>query len=135
MMKNIRISYLLFAVGIFLIEVLIALFIHDNFIRPYMGDVLVVILIYCVVMSFLDLPVLQAALIVLGFSFLVEFLQYVNIVEILGLDNVKIARIVIGTSFSRWDMLAYIMGAGIIVMVEKFVLKKEVLTIRRFEQL
>ena len=124
-MKNIRLSYPIFAVGIFLIEIMIALFIHDNFIRPYIGDVLVVILIYCVLKSFLDLRVLPAALMVLGFSFLVEFLQYVNIVEILGLENVKIARIVIGTSFSWWDMLAYIMGAGSIIMVEKFVLKKE----------
>ncbi len=28
------------------IEVFIALFVHDNFIRPYIGDVLVVIVIY-----------------------------------------------------------------------------------------
>ena len=33
--------------GLFVVETLIALFVRDAFIRPYMGDVLVVILIYC----------------------------------------------------------------------------------------
>ena len=32
---------------VFIIEAIIAVFIHDNFIRPYFGDVLVVVLIYC----------------------------------------------------------------------------------------
>lgn len=49
-------TYLILTIFLFVIEVLIALFVHDNFIRPYVGDVLVVILIYCFVKSFLDLP-------------------------------------------------------------------------------
>ena len=32
--------------GLFVVETLIALFVRDAFIRPYMGDVLVVILVY-----------------------------------------------------------------------------------------
>lgn len=123
-MKNISISYPGFAAITFLIEIMIALFIHDNFIRPYMGDVLVVILIYCFLKSFFDVPVLPAALLVLGFSFFVEFLQYVNIVEKLRLGNSKFARIVIGTSFSWMDMLAYWGGFMLVLIVEKHLLKK-----------
>jgi hypothetical protein len=111
---------------IFLIEVLIALFVNDTFIRPYLGDVLVVILIYCFLKSFLKLPVLTVALFVLAFSFTIEFLQFFNIVEKLHLEKSKIARIVIGTSFSWIDLLTYIAGIAIVIVVEKYWLKKEI---------
>jgi len=41
-----RIKYALATIAIFLIELLIALFVRDRFIRPYVGDMLVVVLIY-----------------------------------------------------------------------------------------
>lgn len=106
-------NYFGFAVLIFCIEIMIALFVNDTFARPYLGDVLVVILIYCFLKSFLKLPVLVAALLVLAFSFAIEFLQFSNIVEKLGLENSKIERMVIGTSFSWMDLLAYIVGIAI----------------------
>lgn len=74
-------NYFGLAVFIFIVEVLIALFVHDNFIRPYIGDVLVVILIYCFLKSFLSLSVLPLATFVLTFSFTIELLQYFQIVE------------------------------------------------------
>ncbi|MCG2611450.1 DUF2809 domain-containing protein [Flavobacterium sp. SM15] len=93
-------KYFGLAIFIFFVEVFIALFIDDNFVRPYLGDVLVVILIYCFLKSFLKLSVLPAALMVLMFSFTIEFLQFLNVVERLHLEKSKLARIVIGTSFS-----------------------------------
>ena len=116
--------YFGFTILIFLIEVLIALFVHDNFVRPYLGDVLVVILIYCFIKSFLKLPVLPILVFVLIFSFTVEFLQFLNIVEKLHLEKSKIARTVIGTSFSWIDLLTYIVGIAIVILIEKFSLKK-----------
>src|SRR5687768_15749427 len=85
-------NYFGLAVVIFAIEVLIALFVRDNFVRPYLGDVLVVILIYCFIRSFLRLPVFTVAVFVLLFSFTIEFLQYLNIVETLGLEKSPIVR-------------------------------------------
>ena len=41
-----RIYYPIAMVIIFLVEVCIALFVRDRFIRPYVGDMLVVVLIY-----------------------------------------------------------------------------------------
>ncbi|MFV5689207.1 DUF2809 domain-containing protein [Flavobacterium sp. ZT3R25] len=118
-------NYFGFAILIFFIEVLIALFVNDNFVRPYLGDVLVVILIYCFLKSFLRLPVLTVALFVLIFSFTIEFFQFLNIVEKLHLEKSKIARTVIGTSFSWIDLLTYIAGIAIVIAVEKYGLKKE----------
>jgi hypothetical protein len=61
--------YFIVAVILFGIEVLIALYIKDNFIRPYVGDVLVVILLYCLIKSFINTTVLTTAIGVLLFSF------------------------------------------------------------------
>ena len=113
-------NYFILTLLIFLTEVLIALYIHDNFIRPYIGDVLVVILIYCFVKTFFNFSVSSVAIFVLVFSFTVEFLQYVNIVEKIGLGNYKVARIVIGTSFSWIDLLCYTIGIGCVLLIEKF---------------
>lgn len=112
-------NYFILTLLIFLIEVLIALYINDTFIRPYLGDVLVVILIYCFIKTFFKLAVNTVAIFVLIFSFSVEFLQYVNLVEKLGLGNYKIVRIVIGTSFSWIDLLCYSIGIAILLLVEK----------------
>jgi Protein of unknown function (DUF2809) len=103
----------------FVIETLIALFVHDSFVRPYLGDVFVVILIYCFLKSFLKLPVVTIAIMVLLFAFVIEFLQLLNIVEKLHLEKSKIAKTVIGTSFSWIDILTYCIGIAIVIVVEK----------------
>ncbi|WP_396193984.1 DUF2809 domain-containing protein [Flavobacterium sp.] len=117
-------NYFLLTLLLFAVEVGIALFIHDNFIRPYIGDVLVVILIYCFVKSFLKVSVNKAAIAVLLFAICIETLQYVTIVEKLGLENNKIAKTVIGTSFAWEDILAYIAGILIVIVFEKVLRKK-----------
>ncbi|HYG19822.1 MAG TPA: DUF2809 domain-containing protein [Ohtaekwangia sp.] len=111
-------NYGTIALVILVAEVLIALFVSDGFIRPYVGDVLVVVLIYCFIKSFLRAPVLPTALSVLGLAFTTEFLQYVGIVEMLEWQHSNIARIVIGTSFEWADLLAYIMGIVFVLAAE-----------------
>ena len=41
-----RLAYVVATIIIFLVELCIALFVRDRFIRPYMGDLLVVVLLY-----------------------------------------------------------------------------------------
>jgi hypothetical protein len=112
-------KYFLLTLILFIVEILIALYIHDSFIRPYFGDVLVVILIYCFIKSFFDFPKIQTAIGVLLFAFFIEFLQYLDIVSTIGLEHNKLARIVIGTFFSWEDILCYVVGILIVLMVEK----------------
>jgi len=119
-------NYFGLTILIFFVEVLIALFVNDAFIRPYLGDVLVVILIYCFLKSFLKLPVLPVAVFVLIFSFTIELLQFLNVVEKVHLENSRIARTVIGTSFSWIDLLTYIAGIAVVIVVEKHWLKKDI---------
>jgi hypothetical protein len=118
-------NYFLLTILIFFIEILIAVFAHDRIVRPYVGDVLVVILIYCFVKSFFNTPVFTAAIGVLIFSYSIEFLQYFNIVNLLGLQNSTIAKTFMGTSFAWIDLLAYTVGIVLILFVEKIVAHKK----------
>lgn len=110
--------YFSLTIAFFLVEVLIALFVHDDFIRPYVGDVLVVILMYCFFKSFLVLPVFPVALSVLAFAFLIETLQGFNMVEKLGLEASKLATVVLGNSFSWVDILCYLAGIGFVLIID-----------------
>ena len=47
--KKLRAAYLTAFLALLCIEILIGAFVHDAFVRPYVGDVLVVILIYCLI--------------------------------------------------------------------------------------
>ena len=87
MKNNIKFNWYYFVLTIPLLglEILIALFIHDGIIRPYIGDLFVVILIYCFVKSFVNTPVFMTAVLVLLFSYTVEILQYLKITNVLGL--------------------------------------------------
>lgn len=120
-----NLNYFRIASLIFVTETLIALYIHDHFIRPYIGDVLVVILIYCFIKSFLNVNVIPTAVFVLLFSFGIEFLQHLNIVEKMGLQNSKIAGTVIGTSFSWMDILCYVIGLFLVITVEYYFRKEK----------
>ncbi len=111
--------YFFLTLFLFAIEIYIAKYIHDDVIRPYIGDMLVVILIYCFVKSFIATKVLPKAFAVLLFSYLIETLQYLKIVNILGLQKYKLARIIIGTSFSWADILMCSIGIAIVIVVEK----------------
>jgi hypothetical protein len=121
--------YFIAAILLFLIEVFIALYAHDQIIRPYVGDLLVVILIYCFVKSFLNTPVIKTCIAVLIFSYTIEVLQYFNIVTMLGLQHSAIARVVIGTSFEWIDLIAYTLGIIIVIFAENFFRLKKLRTI------
>ncbi len=116
-------NYFLLTLLLFITEVLIALFVHDNFIRPYFGDFLVVILLYCFLKTFFNLSVSTAAIIVLLFSFLIESSQYLNLISLLNLQNSKIAKAILGNSFSWLDIACYTIGILFIIFVENRSLK------------
>lgn len=112
-------KYLLPAIGLFIVEVLIAIYVNDRIIRPYIGDLLVVILLYCAIKSLFTIPVLPAALGVLLFAFFIEILQYYRIVYKLGLGESRLALVVVGSSFEWIDLLAYTLGILLVVWLER----------------
>ncbi|MBL7878048.1 MAG: DUF2809 domain-containing protein, partial [Cyclobacteriaceae bacterium] len=58
-----------------------------------------------------------------AFAFTLEGLQYLKIVELLGLEKSTLARTVIGTSFAWLDLLAYVAGIAVVLVVENWVKK------------
>ncbi|MVT45013.1 DUF2809 domain-containing protein [Chitinophaga oryziterrae] len=111
-------NYFILAILLFITEILIALYLHDNFIRPYGGDFLVVILVYCMVKTCLNTPIIPTAIAVLLFAYVVEILQYFRIIAWLGLRHSRLACIILGTSFSWTDMLCYTLGIILVIIVE-----------------
>lgn len=76
-------------------------------------------MLYCVVKSFAKLSNPIAAGGVLCFAFAIELAQYAQLVEKLGWQDSKIAAMVMGTSFEWIDVIAYVLGTGVILLLEK----------------
>ena len=121
---NKRISFFLVFLALMAVEILIALFVHDDFVRPYVGDAIVVIVIYCLIRTIIPNGVSLLSLYIFLFSVLVEVLQYYDIVTVLGLGDNEFMRILIGTSFSWWDIACYAVGCAITGIWEFMRIKK-----------
>lgn len=120
-------KYFLATVLIFLSEVLIATVFKDIFfIRAYLGDVIVVMLLYTFIKTFFNIQN-NVRLIsgILIFSFMVELAQHFNIAEKLGFQPGSIMYIVVGNSFSWIDMLCYAVGCLLLIIFVKFTGKQE----------
>ncbi len=113
MTKKLRIVYIISFFTVLLAEILIALYVHDRFIRPYFGDVLITVLICCFVRMFLPTKLRGLPIYVFLFATAVEIGQYFNYVELLGLGDIQFFRTWMGTSFSFYDIVCY--GAGCVI--------------------
>ena len=105
-----NINYFLAFVVLLFIETLIAFFLKTGFIRHTFGDYLVVILLYCFFRSFIQGKPIRVALFVLCISYTVELLQLTNYLEYFNLQHSKAAGLILGSTFSFSDMLAYTLG-------------------------
>ncbi|MCQ2423228.1 MAG: DUF2809 domain-containing protein [Lachnospiraceae bacterium] len=114
-----RIYYCIATLLLLLAEVLIALYVHDAFVRPYVGDVLVVILIYTFIRIFLPEGGKWLPLYIFLFAAGVEILQLFHLVERLGLENNSLFRILIGSVFDITDILCYAVG-GLLVVAGRY---------------
>ncbi len=107
---NKRSFYLAMTVFWLAVEVVIACYVHDRFIRPYVGDVLVVVVVYCFVRIWVPQGVRLLPLYVFLFAAGVEVLQYFHLVELLGVGNNTFLRVVLGSVFDLKDILCYGIG-------------------------
>jgi Protein of unknown function (DUF2809) len=118
LMNIFRRKYFYLTLIFLLIEIFIAAYVRDSFVRPFVGDVLVVILVYCFIQSFWKIQPVKAMAGVFLFACIVEGLQYLNIVDKLGLRPYKLLVIILGSSFDWGDILAYAVGSAIVILVE-----------------
>ena len=109
-MKNTRILYSSVFCGLLGIEVCIALFINDSFIRPYVGDMLVTLLLCCLCRVFIPSKLRLLPLYVFAFAACVEIGQYFDLVALLGLADNRFLSVLMGRTFSWLDLLCYAVG-------------------------
>ena len=112
-----RFKNLLIFLILTVIEILIALFVHDGFIRPFVGDVIVVAAIYYFVRIFFPEGIKYLLLYIFIFSVIVEFAQLLQISDFLSGNN-KFLKVLLGTSFSFWDIVCYAVGCAVTGIIE-----------------
>ncbi|MVN78762.1 DUF2809 domain-containing protein [Hymenobacter sp. HMF4947] len=109
--KESRTGWLYGAGCLLCLEVFIAAFMHDRFVRPYVGDLLAVVFLYCLVKSAAVVPSGPTILGVLLFAYAIEISQYFHLAAHLGMQHIRLALVVLGSHFSWVDMLMYTLGA------------------------
>jgi len=115
----------LIVIAVFIAEVLVATtFSRVVFIRSYISDFLVVILLYHVIKVFHDSSPSILAASVFIFACGVEVSQHFHLVDALGLRRGSLLYILIGTSFSWIDILAYFLGVLTSFLVDSFLISE-----------
>lgn len=118
-----NLTYFLISLVIFIVEVLIAtVFSNIFFVRAYLGDIIVVMLLFTFVKSFFVIKNNHSLILgIFLFSCVVEWAQYFHIAEKMGLRPGSIMYIIVGNSFSWIDIICYAAGCLLLFL---FVPKK-----------
>jgi hypothetical protein len=103
---------------LFCIEVTIALYIKQGFIRAIFGDFLVVIMLYYFISTFIQIKRIYLAIIVLTIAYTVEFLQFIDILNIINYKKNNLVNIILGTTFNIKDLIAYTLGITAVFLIE-----------------
>lgn len=116
-----RITYLTITNLILLTGIIIVLnFSHVHFLRHFIGDVLVVIVIYTFIKSFFPkINPIKLGISVFVFSCFIEVLQLFKLHQHLGLKAKSIfVALTLGTTFDLLDILAYAIGCSAIIILD-----------------
>ena len=100
------------------IEIYIAENVHDGFIRPYAGDILVVILLYCLLRVIWPNGIKYLPMYVFLFAAFIEILQGIGISSLPFIRENKSLYIAIGSVFDLSDILCYAVGCALIFISE-----------------
>ncbi len=119
-------NYLLAFIIILITEIIIAIFVKDTIIRPFVGDILVIILMYTFIRGTIQKNIKLLPLYLFLFATMVEIAQYFRIVEILNLQDNKFISIIIGTTFDKKDILCYFIATVILFIWEKIEKNKDI---------
>ena len=104
-------------------EIVIALFVNDAFIRPYVGDMLVTLLLCCLCRVIVPDKIQLLPLYVFIFAACVEIGQYFDLVALLGLADNKVISIALGRTFSWMDLVCYAVGCVATYVLDRVITK------------
>ena len=115
---KIHLKYFITFILLLIIEILIARY-ATGFLRHTIGDYLAVMFVYTFIKSIFKIAIEKAAIITLVISYIIEFLQLSNLQNWYPSEYTKTFKLILGTSFSVGDLVAYTLGIGTIILVEK----------------
>ncbi len=118
---KVRLPYIVATAILLGIEVFIGAFVHDDFIRPFVGDVLVTALL-CAMGRILLPRWSWLPFIVMIFSFVVEIVQMFKLDELLGIEG-TVLGVIVGSTFDPNDLVCYSVGIAVFSSVE-FIFKR-----------
>ena len=118
-----RVGWVVTGVIILSIEIYIATFIKGGFIRHYIGDVLATVMLYAFGRAIFRVAPINLAIVVFAISLFIEALQYLKILEILGVKS-SILRIIFGGTFDWTDIVCYLAGCILAYMFENLSMQK-----------
>ncbi|GHC61256.1 ribosomal maturation YjgA family protein [Ulvibacter litoralis] len=108
----------LYTILLLAVEITIAIVHFHPFIRGFVGDVLVIILLYHLVLSFFSISSEKLIVGLLLFSFGIELLQLAGISE--AFENTPtVIKVITGTTFDPWDIVAYLTGGFLLYVFQK----------------
>ncbi len=98
------------------VEICIALFVHDDFVRPYIGDVLAVITVYCGVRIVFPIRLRWLSAAVLVLALCVELVQLTGLASLFGEGSFM--AVLLGSVFDWRDMLCYGIGGAVCATID-----------------
>lgn len=122
--NKLRLIYGILFFVVLTIEILIDLFVRDDFVRPYIGDMLVTILICSFARFFIPEKIKVVPLLVFVFSAFVEIGQYFDFVKLLGFDDNAFISTLLGRTFSVTDLICYGIGCVLFAIFDYIIKKK-----------
>lgn len=103
--------------ALLIIEIIIGVF-CGGFVRAYIGDVLIIPLIYCFVRILYTRDNKFLPLAVGGLGILAEVIQYFDFCGIFGIDKGSLLGIIIGSHADFKDIICYLAGVALIYAAE-----------------
>ena len=112
-------KYLTPFILILVTEIAIAIFHFHRFVRGFLGDVLVIPLLYCFLKMVTPYDSKKILYAVLSIALTVELFQLGFSSEILSTEN-RLLQTIIGTTFDFRDLVAYAFGIIPVLLIDKY---------------
>ena len=94
-------------------------------ISKYPGDVLWALMVFIIVgFLFTNITTKKVAIISLLFSFLIETSQLYHAIWIDNIRHTILGALILGSGFSWYDMICYIVGVSLGVLSEKYLIRR-----------
>lgn len=114
-----RLIYFILTVACFIdCIIIVKIFSGNQFIRGFIGDTIVILLVYFFIKIFSDFHALKLTVFTLAIAFTTELLQYLRLAAYLGLEHNPLAVLIFGSVFDPYDLVAYTIGAILVYFID-----------------